>query len=464
MLVDRYESDKLFCSIVKLTQEMDPVLAQIDHLLDDESLYQAIRADLAKRYPLTEQTGHPSTPVEVILRMLVVKRLYRLSYEQTEYQVRDSLVLRQFCRLYLQEAPDDTTLIRWARLIQPETLAAFNERIVCLVTQLKLTAGRKLRTDGTVVETNIHPPSDSSLLADGVRVLGRTLGRAQTVLQTASDTTSQILRDTVRQARQLARQIGEAARKHGETAATQLQGLYQQLVDLTQDTLTHSQALLPALQLAGGKTAQRLVRTLTTFGPRVAQVVTQTQRRVLQGEAVPADEKLVSLFEAHTDILRRNKAGHPTEYGHKVWLDQVDGGWVTRWAILEGNAPDTDQWQPSLEHHQQVFGHPPEQASADRGVYSQANDAFAQQSGVKKIILPKPGYCSADRRAWEEQDWFQEGHAWHAGIEGCISGLKRGQELTRCRDHGHPGFEKWVGWGVIAANLKRMGRSVAVEA
>jgi transposase, IS5 family len=463
MLVDRYESDKFFQSILHLTQEMDPVLAQIDHLLDDDRLYQAIRADLAKRYPHTEQTGHPSTPVEVILRMLVVKRLYRLSYEQTEYQVRDSLVLRQFCRLYLNEAPDDTTLIRWAQLIQPETLETFNTRLVGLATQLQFTRGRKLRTDGTVVETHIHPPSDSSLLADGVRVLGRTLRRAQTVLRTASDETTQTLRGTVRQARQLARQIGEAARKHGETATTQLQGLYQRLVDLTQQTLTHSQAILPALQQASGKTAQRLARTLTTFVPRVAQVIAQTQRRVLQGEAVPAADKLVSLFEAHTDIIRRNKAGHPTEYGHKVWLDQVEGGLVTRWKVLEGNAPDTDQWPPSLEAHQQLFEHPPEQASADRGVFSQANETFAQKMGVEHIILPKPGYCSAERQAWEGQDWFQKGRAWHAGIEGCISGLKRGQELTRCRDHGRAGFEKWVGWGVIAANLKRMGRAVVAK-
>jgi len=109
MLQDRYETDKLFDNILNLTHEMDPVLAQIDQLLDDEALYQMIRNDLAKRYPQTEQTGRNSTPVEVVLRSLVVKRLYRLSYEQTEYQVRDSLVLRQFCRVYLNEVPDDTT-------------------------------------------------------------------------------------------------------------------------------------------------------------------------------------------------------------------------------------------------------------------------------------------------------------------------------------------------------------------
>lgn len=200
MLQDRYEIDKIFTDILSLTHEMDPILAQIDRLLEDEALYQLIRNDLAKRFPYTEQTGRNSTPVEVILRMLAVKRLYRLSYEQTEYQVRDSLVFRQFCRVYLHEVPDDTTLLRWAGLIQPDTLERFNQRLTELATQLKVTAGRKLRTDGTVVETNIHPPSDSSLLADGVRVLGRTLRRAKQVLGEAANLQQQVFRNRVRSA------------------------------------------------------------------------------------------------------------------------------------------------------------------------------------------------------------------------------------------------------------------------
>ena len=180
MLQDRYETDKIFDSILKLTTEMDPVLAEIDRLLEDEELYQLIRGDLARRFPKTEVTGRNSTPVEVILRMLAVRRLYRLSYEQTEYQVRDSLVLRQFCRVYLQDVPDDTTLIRWAGLVQPKTLERFNQRLTQLAAQLKVTRGRRLRTDGTVIESNIHPPSDSSLLADSVRVIGaRSAGRSK---------------------------------------------------------------------------------------------------------------------------------------------------------------------------------------------------------------------------------------------------------------------------------------------
>jgi transposase, IS5 family len=426
--------------------------------------YQLIRNDLAKRYPMTEQTGRNSTPVEVILRMLAVKRLYGLSYEQTEYQVRDSLVLRKFCRVYFNEVPDDTTLIRWAGLIQPETLERFNHRLTQLATQLKVTKGRKLRTDGTVVETNIHHPSDSSLLADSVRVLGRTLGRARSLLQGQTDLSQEVFRNRLRSVRKLARQVGEAMRKSGETAREQGLRAYRKLVKTTQQTIAQAQQVLPALQVVTDKQAERLSEVLETFIPRAEQVVSQTVRRVFQGEKVPASEKIVSLFEPHSAIIRRNKARKPTEYGHKVWLDEVDGGIVTRWQVLEGNPNDDQQWLPSLEHHIERFGRPPNQMSADRGVHSSQNEQIAQQRGVKRVILPQPGRKSEARKRHEKQRWFQRGRRWHAGVEGRISVLKRRNELDRCRDHGVQGFDRWVGWGVIANNLTVMGRKAAVKA
>jgi IS5 family transposase len=235
---------------------MDPVLAKIDQLLEDEALYQLIRNDLAKHYPQTEHTGRNSTPVEVILRMLAVKRLYGLSYERTEYQVRDSLVLRQFCRVYFHEVPDDTTLIRWAGLIQPETQQRFNRRLTQLATQLKVSKRRKLRTDVTVVETNIHHPSDSSLLADSVRVLRRTLRRAKEVLHEKADSPQQIFRNRIRSVRRLARQVGEAMRKRGDTAQDQGMQAYRKLVLATQQTIEQAQQVLPVLQVVPDKGAK----------------------------------------------------------------------------------------------------------------------------------------------------------------------------------------------------------------
>src|SRR5215217_1229531 len=182
MLRDRYAPLNLFDLVPTLSMAMEPVLAQLDTLLDDDTLFQAVKADLARRRPRTPSDGRPSTPVEVVLRMLVVKHLYGWSYEQTEQWVADSLVLRQFCRVYAERVPDDTTLIRWANLIQPATLHTLLDHVVGLAQQLKVTRGRKLRIDGTVVETNIHRPTDSTLLHDGVRVLSRLLGAAREVL------------------------------------------------------------------------------------------------------------------------------------------------------------------------------------------------------------------------------------------------------------------------------------------
>lgn len=459
MLQDRYEIDKFFEYIAEQIITMDPVLAQIDVLLDDEELYQLIRNDFAKRYPLTEATGRNSTPVEVLLRMLTVKRLYGLSYEQTEYQVRDSLVLRQFCRVYFNDVPDDTTLIRWANLIEAETLEAYNQRVTQLATQLKVTKGRKLRTDGTVVETSIHAPTDSHLLADSVRVLGRTLQRAKQVLSTQTELGAQVFRNRTRSARKTARQVQRLIARQKEAGKR----AYRKLVKIAQQSVEQAKQVLEALGDNSHQQAQRLKGTLETFIPRTEQVIDQTVRRVFQDEKVPADEKIVSIFEPHTAIIRRGKAGKPVEYGRKVWLDEVEGGIVTHWRVLDGNPSDKLQWIPSLDAHQQLFGKPPTQASADRGVYSAPNEAEAKRRGVKRVVLPKPGKKSEKRRQYEKQPWFRRTRKWHAGVEGRISVLKRCYDLDRCLNHGEDGFHRWVGWGVIAHNLKKIGSTVAAK-
>ena len=459
MLQERSEKDKFFESIIKLTIEMDSVLAQIDELLDDEELYQLIRNDLAKRFPLTEVTGRKSTPVEVVLRMLTIKQLYGLSYEQTEYQVRDSLVLRQFCRVYFNDVPDDTTLIRWANLVKAETLVAFNQRVTKIATKLKVTRGRKLRTDGTVVETNIQAPSDSHLLEDSVRVIGRTLRRAKKVISEQTELADEVFRNRIRSARKTARQIRRMIARQKEAGKQ----AYRKLVKITQQSVSQAKQVLEALEENNQQPVQRLKDTLKTFIPRVEQVIGQTIRRVFQDEKVPADEKLVSIFEPHTAIIRRGKAGKPVEYGRKIWLDEVDGGIITRWDVLDGNASDKLQWVPSLDAHQQIFGKPPTQASADRGVFSTDNETEAKYRGIKRVVLPKPGKKSEKRRQHEKQPWFRRARKWHNGVEGRISVLKRCYNLDRCLNHGQDGFQRWIGWGVIAHNLNKVGSTIVAR-
>jgi IS5 family transposase len=465
MLRDRYEPDAWFWAIIKqLAIEMDPELAQIDSILDDDQLFQMIKNDMAQRYPQTLETGRNSTPVEVNLRMLAVKRLYRFTYRQTEWHVGDSLVLRWFCRIYFNPVPDHTTLNRWALLIQPETLYAFNDRVTAIATELKVTRGRKLRTDGTVVETNIAYPTDSKLLADGVRVISRTLKRAKEVAKDTAQLTAKTFRDRTRSARNQARRIARRARQRSAAAKEDMQKAYQRLVHVTRATVKQAETVVDTLKAESSQAAQQLVETLETFLPHVKQALDQTVRRVFEGESVPAREKIVSLFEPHSDIIRRQKAGKPVEFGHKVWLDEVDGGIVTAWRVLDGNPPDAEQWQPAIDHHLQQFDKPPWQASGDRGLYSPGNEAYARRQGVKRPILPKPGRKTEERRQYESQSWFKRGRRFHAGVEGRISVLKRKHGLDRCLDRGEKGFDKWVGWGVIAGNLTVMGRTLAAKA
>lgn len=457
MLLDKYEADNIFERIPGLTLQMSPELAAIDRVLDDDELFGMIRQDLAQRYPKTEQAGRNSTPVEVVLRMLAVRHLYAWSYEQTEQQVADSLVLRQFCRVYFQSVPDHTTLWRWAQLIQSETLSAFNARLVRLAVAAKLTRGRKLRTDGMVVETNIHHPTDSSLLADSVRVLGRSLSQARQLLSDQSRAAKQLFRNRTRSAKQAARKIGRASRRPSELLTQHYQGLLQ----TSRATIRQAQQVLHLLQTEAQQAGARLIRTLQTFLPRAQQVVEQTTRRICLQQQVPAADKLVSIFEPHTDIIRRGKVNKATEFGHKIWLGEVEGGFISHYRILEGNPSDDQQWQPTLQQHQYQFGHPPWQASADRGVYSPTNEQTAQKLGVKRIILPLPGRKSESRRQYERQRWFWRGRRFHAGIEGRISVITRKHGLDRCRDRGQSGFQRWVGWGIVANNLTMFGRAQA---
>src|SRR5215216_6317364 len=221
MIVDRYDPINLFEMIPKLKLEMEPELAQLDLLLDDDELFKLVKADLVKRYPNSGRLGRHSTPVEVILRMLVVKRLYDWSYEQTEHFVSDSIVLRQFCRLYLESVPDDTTLIRWANQVGSETVASLNDRVVELARSLKVTRGRKPRVDSMVVETNIHHPTDSALLADGVRVISRLLRGAKKVLPAevvGHLDKEEVFRTRNRSVRRVSQQLHRIARRKGEKA------------------------------------------------------------------------------------------------------------------------------------------------------------------------------------------------------------------------------------------------------
>jgi IS5 family transposase len=240
MLIDKHDADNILKRIPGLTIKMNPELAAIDQALDNDELFCMIRDDPTQLYPKTLTADRKSTPVEVVLRMMAIKHLYDLNYQQTVFQVADSLVMRQFCRVYLQSVPDQSTLSRWANLIQPQTLQAFNQHIMNLAIDRRLTQGRKLRIDGTIVEMTFHHPDNSHLLDDSVRILDRTLTRAKKLLGFGTSLSKTVFRNRQRSARKGARRIVKLSGRSQE----QLKISYQRLVQTTRATVRQAEQVL----------------------------------------------------------------------------------------------------------------------------------------------------------------------------------------------------------------------------
>lgn len=464
MLVDSHAPRDLFALVPEGLLGFEPELEVLDRLLEDDRLFQTVRADLVQRYPRTATRGRPSTPVEVILRMLVVKRLYGWSYAETERFVSDSLILRQFCRIYLERVPDDTTLIRWAGCIGPDTLESLNARAVELAQQHRVTRGRKLRIDSVVVETNVGHPTDSRLLGDGVRVLSRLLRRAKRVLGEGTALPKEVFRSRTRSVRRIAQQIHRIARRRGAEAAEELGSIYEMLIAVTEATRRQVQRVSAALQEEAGETATRLVEQFEHFVPLVEQAITQARRRVLQGESVSAKEKLLSLFEPHTQIHVRQKPGKTVEFGRKLLLDEVEGGIVSRYQVLPEPGTEHPYFEASLAAHQERFGKAPHLVAADRGLSSIRNEELAREAGVKRVALPRSGRVSEERRQLERSAWWRRAYRFRAGIEGRISVLRRKYGLERCLYRGEAGMGRWIGWGILAHNLAKISQTVAARA
>jgi IS5 family transposase len=471
MLIIAYPRDEGFFVRAPFEYQWDPKMAKLDALLDNERLLLRVSLDLAHSAPHALETGRPATPVEVTMRLAVLRRLRGWSYRQVEEEVKGSVQWRGFCHLYDQRVPDHSTIQARESLIAAQTLHAVNDLVVQQAAATGVTRGKKLRTDSSLVETHIHYPTDSSLLADGVRVLGRTLARAREVVDGRIVRWKQtVFCNHARKAKRLAREIATLARRQSQRKARsaaagerQMHRAYRKLVRVAQASLDHAHqvfALLTPQQV--NRKAVALRTTLEQVIPLLQRVLEQTRRRVFKGQSVPAAEKVVSVFEPHTAIIQRGKVPpNDTEFGRKVWYSEVDGGLVSEYRLLPGNPPDAqDQWATSLQHHRALFGHPPTTATADRGVYSRSNEALARSERIPEVALPQPGTKTPERSAYEAQPWFKAALRFRAGIEGRLSVLRGPRGLRRCLNRGEAGMERWVGWGVITNNLVVMATAL----
>ncbi|MGI9557943.1 MAG: ISNCY family transposase [Solirubrobacterales bacterium] len=433
---------------------MDPVLRRIDRLLEDEALVDQVVEALGRRHPHSRCRGRRGTPAEVVLRLLVLKHLKGWSYDQLEWEVTGNLVYRRFCRIEGAKVPDAKTLVRLGQVLEGPVLRGLFERIVEQAVEQRVTRGRRMRVDTTVVEAPIRHPTDSGLCEDAVRVLTRSARR----LSQAGVALPFRLRDVKRSVSRRMREIGQALRRRGDAAKEAIKTPYRKLLRVTgrrvreaQRALQAAREQLPGLGARAQRRVARLVEGLETMLPRAQQVVRQTRARVLRGETKSPD-KLISLFEPEAEILRRGKLHRPTEFGRLVKVQESENGIVSDVAVVpEKN--DAPLLVPAIERHIERFGRAPRMAATDRGFYSTEGERKIRELGVHHAVIPKPGYRSRERIEYERQRWFRRGRAWRAGGEARIARLKRCFDMARSRYHGPAGMDRTVYWAAISNNL-----------
>jgi IS5 family transposase len=385
-----------------------------DLVLSDKEIVAAVYEALAKRHPQSRTRGRRGVPAEVVLRLLVLKHMRNWSYGVLEREVRANLVYRDFTRVGGTQMPDAKTMGRWGLAVAPAAIKQIHERIVQIARDHRVAEGRRMRVDTTVVETNIHYPTDSSLLGDGVRVLTRTMKKITGIAGAAGAK----LRDRSRSVKRRVLEIARAARAKARQSGEKLAQAYRRLLEAT------------------------------------GRVVGQAKRFA---------KEIVSLFEPTTEVIRKGKAGKPTEFGKMVKLQEAENQIVIAYEVYDRRPIDSGVLIAAIETHQAALGCTPRLVAADAGFYSAKNEAVAKARGVKRVCIPNRSTKSPERKREQKKRWFRNGQKWRTGCEGRISVVKRRHGLNRSRYKGDAGMQRWVGLGVIADNLVNISRAMAKQ-
>jgi len=440
----------------------EPWMRQADEVLDDDQLLQTIQKELSKRHKKSKTRGRPGTTAEVALRMLLLKHMRDWSFEATTREVRANLIYREFTGIGGGKVPDDKTMGRLARQLGPEAIEKLHQRTIAIAVEKEVVTGRQMRVDTTVVETNIHYPTDSTLMGDGVRVLTRVMKKAAAVVGEVGTK----LRDRSRSVKRRILEIAYASRNKTEKGQQKMKVAYGKLLEATSRVV--GQAKKFSREIASGvKKGPRVVlrkakRQLDEMIPRVQQVMRQARERVMSGNT-KAENKIFSVFEPETEIIRKGKAGKPNEFGKLVKIQEAENQIVIHYEVFNPRPSDSSLLTPSIEKHQELLGRAPDLATADAGFFSAANEASAKEMGVKRVAIPSRNTKSDKRKQEQKKRWFKKAQKWRTGCEGRISVLKRRHGLNRSRYKGVPGVERWVGLGVIADNMINIGLHLADE-
>lgn len=432
---------------------LEPALQAVSDFLDDhDELVGAIRGDL-QRGLKNPQTGRQGLTPQQVLRSLIVMRVKNWDYRELRERIADGLTLRRFADFHSRPVPKHDAFQRAFVKLTCETMTALNAALVQAAVAMGLEDGRKLRVDTTVVQTDIHHPTDNTLLWDVVRVVTRLVSR----LGRAIERPIEGFRNRTRAAR---RRMQAIQRMTPKQRVARQRNTYAELIGIAEEVVEGGRRALrqtrnirgkdPLSELAIGE-LQAEIDHYCALGERV---IDQARRRVLQGEQVANAEKVYSIFEPHTDLIKRGKVLTPVEFGHKVFLAESARGLITQYEVLDGNPSDEGHVAPSLERHRAAFGCAPQLYGCDRGFFSEENVLTCQRAGVEVISMPqRGGRKSPARESYEKSPAFKKGQRFRAGIEGRISVLFRGRGMKRCLAEGRERFELLVGAAVLANNL-----------
>jgi IS5 family transposase len=439
----------------------EPWMIEADRLLEDESLIDSVFAAQGERHEHSATKGRSQTPAEMVLRLLLLKHVRNWSFDTLEREVRANLVYRDFTRMGMGKVPDAKTLARIAQALGGTVIAELHRRLVEIAQEEGVIQGRKLRVDTTVVETNIHYPTDSSLLGDGARVLTRTMKN----IETRAGQLKRRVRNRMRSISKRVVAIATASRHKGPEGEAKRKKQYRELLRYSRQILNDAKRVIAEVEEMSARKKKRLgglVEHLEEMAGRVRQVVKQAKARVFDG-ITQLPGKIVSLFEPHSEIIRKGKASKPTEFGKLVQVQEAENQIITHYDVFDQRPSDRELLLGAVETHERVLGRVPRLAAADAGYYSQAQEQSVEQKGVKWVAVPNRNTKSAERKKKEHSRWFKKAQRWRTGCEGRISVLKRRHGLSRCRYRGAEGMKRWVGLGVMADTLIGMGNVLAAR-
>jgi IS5 family transposase len=438
-----------------------------DEVLADEEIVAIVYEALAKRHPKSRCRGRRGTPADAVLRLLILKHVRNWSYDVLEREVRANLVYRDFTRVGGGKMPDAKTMGRWGIAIGPQVLKQIHERIVKIAQAKGVTTGRRMRVDTTVVETNIHYPTDSSLLGDGVRVLTRTMKKITKIVGVVGTK----LRDRSRSVKFRLLEIGRIARAKGAINQEKLKQRYRSLLNTTSRVVGQAkrfaaeigEGVKQATSVSKQLALEAMRGQLDEMVPLVRQVMKQTRARLFRGNT-RSEGKLLSVFEPSTEVIRKGKAGKPNEFGKMVKLQEAENQIIIDYEVYERRPNDCDLLVPAIDTHQALLGRAPHLAAADAAFFSAKNETAAKAKGVKRVCIPNRFTKSPERKREQKKRWFRNGQKWRTGCEGRISVAKRRHGLSRGRYKGFVGMHRWVGFGVIADNLINIGCAMEKQA